>query len=428
VTTNLIQEDRGPVRVLTIDGEAQMNVLSGALVADLSEQARQAAVEATVRAVVVTGAGRRAFCAGANLKERRGWTEDDVRRWLVELHAAMREIERCPKPWIAAINGLALGGGCELALVCDLRVMDPAAQMGLTETKVGVIPGGGGTVRLPRLVGVGRAKDLILTARRVEALEALQIGLVNRISAAGDSVSAAVALGNEIAANAPVAVSAAKASVDEAWDLPIDAALPADTMVAAFGTLQKDTQTFTAAAVLAGTSLENPAKDLVSGTVIARTGNTLTLRRATVCWHGGGDFESEHHDVTVTVADATAVTKEGAMGAFTIADISVGQHIDAFGMASTVSGTGSSSSGDSSKTLDATAGAVRLEITPAWGVVSSLAAGSATLTLQSLDGLPVSAFNFAGTGTSTATDAAAAARRQAGHRQVVSAAAGIGRR
>ena len=187
------------------------------------------------------------------------------------------------------------------------------------------------------------------------------------------------------------------------------AALPADTMVAAFGTLQKDTQTFTAAAVLAGTSLENPAKDLVSGTVIARTGNTLTLRRATVCWHGGGDFESEHHDVTVTVADATAVTKEGAMGAFTIADISVGQHIDAFGMASTVSGTGSNSSGDSSKTLDATAGAVRLEITPAWGVVSSLAAGSATLTLQSLDGLPVSAFNFAGTGTSTATDAAAAA-------------------
>src|SRR2546425_442614 len=169
--------------------------------------------------------GRRAFCAGANLKERRGWTEDDVRRWLVELHAAMREIERCPKPWIAAINGLALGGGCELALVCDLRVMDPAALIGLTETKGGVIPGGGGTVRLPRLVGMGRAKDLILTARRVEAQEALQIGLVNRISAAGDSVSAAVALAHEIAANAPIAVSAAKASVDEGWDLPIDAAL-----------------------------------------------------------------------------------------------------------------------------------------------------------------------------------------------------------
>jgi hypothetical protein len=157
---------------------------------------------------------------------------------------------------------------------------------------------------------------------------------------------------------------------------------------------------------LAGTSLENPSKDMVSGTVIARSGNTLTLRRATVWWHGGGDFESEHHDVTVTVADATAVTKEGAMGTFTIADISVGQHIDAFGMASTA-GAMSGTAGD--KMLDATAGAVRLEMTAAWGVVTSLAAGSMTVKLQSLDGLPVSAFNFAGTGASTATDAAATA-------------------
>jgi len=223
--TNLIREDRGAVRILTIDGEAQMNVLSRALVAEVAQQARQAAVETAVRAVVLTGAGRRAFCAGANLKERRGWTEDDVRRWLAELHGGLREVERCPKPWIAAINGLALGGGCELALACDLRVMDPSAQIGLTETKVGVIPGGGGTVRLARMVGIGRAKDLILTARRVEAQEALQMGLVNRISAAGDSVSGAVALAHEVAANAPVALAAAKASVDEAWDLPIDEAL-----------------------------------------------------------------------------------------------------------------------------------------------------------------------------------------------------------
>ena len=222
---NLTQEDRGAVRVLTIDGEAQMNVLSRAFVGELAQQAREAAVEASVRAVVLTGAGRRAFCAGANLKERRGWTEDDVRRWLIELHGGLREVERCPKPWIAAINGLALGGGCELALACDLRVIDPSAQIGLTEAKVGVIPGGGGTVRLARLVGVGRAKDLILTARRVDAQEALQMGLVNRISAAGDSVSAAVALAHEVAANAPVALAAAKASVDEAWDLPMDAAL-----------------------------------------------------------------------------------------------------------------------------------------------------------------------------------------------------------
>jgi enoyl-CoA hydratase/carnithine racemase len=218
-------EDRGPVRILTIDGEVQMNVLSLALVAELAQHARQAAVEAPVRAVVITGAGKKAFCAGANLKERQGWTQDDVRHWLVELHKAFREVERCSKPWIAAINGLALGGGCELALACDLRVMDPAAQIGLTETKIGVIPGGGGTVRLARIVGIGRAKDLILTARRVEAVEALQLGVVSRISAAGDSVPAAVALGHEIAVNAPVAIAAAKASIDEAYDLPMDAAL-----------------------------------------------------------------------------------------------------------------------------------------------------------------------------------------------------------
>src|SRR5437763_8164623 len=218
-------EDRGNIRILTIDKEAQLNVLSRALVAELAQQARKAAVEAGIRVVIVTGAGTRAFCAGANLKERQGWSEDDVRRWLVELHGGLREIERCAKPWIAAVNGLALGGGCELALACDLRVIDPAAQIGLTETRVGVIPGGGGTVRLARVVGIGRAKDLILTARRVEAQEALQMGLVNRISAAGDSVSAAIALAHEVAANAPVALAAAKASVEEAWDLPIDAAL-----------------------------------------------------------------------------------------------------------------------------------------------------------------------------------------------------------
>src|SRR5947209_10968277 len=199
-------EDRGPVRVLTIDKEAQMNVLSRALVTELAEHARQAAVEPDLRAVVVTGRGHRAFCAGANLKERQGWTEDDIRRWLVELHAGLREIERCPKPWVAAVNGVAFGGGCELALACDLRVMDPRAQIGLTETRIGIIPGGGGTVRLARVVGVGRAKDLILTGRRLDAAEALQIGLVNRVSPPGESVATATTLSGEIAANAPVAV------------------------------------------------------------------------------------------------------------------------------------------------------------------------------------------------------------------------------
>jgi hypothetical protein len=177
------------------------------------------------------------------------------------------------------------------------------------------------------------------------------------------------------------------------------AALPANTMVAAFGALQTSTQNFTATTVLAGTSFENPSKDMVSGTVIARSTNTLTLRRATFCGRDG-DFESENHDVTVTVADGTAVTEEGATGTFTIADISVGQHIDAFGTANSSSGT---------KTLDATAGSVRLDMTAAWGVVTAMTSGSVTVNLQSLDGLPVSAFNFAGTGTAAASDASAMA-------------------
>jgi len=217
--------DRGPVRIVLIDGEARMNVLSRALVAELAAESKRAGGDSAIRAMVITGSGTRAFCAGANLKERRGWTDDDIRRWLVELHTALREIERCPKPWIAAVNGLALGGGCELALACDLRIVDPAAQMGLTETRIGIIPGGGGTVRLPRLVGLGRARDMILTARRVPADEALRIGLADRVSAPGGSVDAAVALGNEIAANAPLSVAAAKTALADAWDLPLDEAL-----------------------------------------------------------------------------------------------------------------------------------------------------------------------------------------------------------
>jgi enoyl-CoA hydratase/carnithine racemase len=218
-------ETQGAVRVLTIDKEPQLNVLSVALVKEIGQQAMEAAADTQIRAVIVTGAGEKAFCAGANLKERANWTHDDVRRWLVELHASFREIEKCGKPWIAAVNGLALGGGCELALACDLRVLDPSAQIGLTETKIGVIPGGGGTVRLARIIGLGRAKELIFTARRVAAVEAQAMGLANRVSAPGQSLHAALTLAAEIAANSPVAVAAAKTAIDEGWDLQMDEAL-----------------------------------------------------------------------------------------------------------------------------------------------------------------------------------------------------------
>ena len=175
------------------------------------------------------------------------------------------------------------------------------------------------------------------------------------------------------------------------------AALAANTKVAAFGSLQKQgaQATFTATSVIAGTSLQNPAMDRISGTVIARAQNTLTVRHAT--WtKPDDDFDFEMADITVNVGANTVVTEEGQMGTFTVANISVGQHIDAFGMAS--------QGANGAVTVDATAGEVRLDITPLLGTVTAMATGSLTLNLQSLDGMPVTAFNFAGTGTSAAMD------------------------
>jgi hypothetical protein len=176
------------------------------------------------------------------------------------------------------------------------------------------------------------------------------------------------------------------------------AALSAGTMVAAFGTLQTGTQqlTFTAASVLAGNSLENPALDQISGTVIARSHTALIVRGAT--WsQGDGEFDFERQDVMVTLASNTPVTEDGQIGPFNASDISVGQHVEAFGNAA------QSSSG--AVTLDATAGQVQLDVTPAWGVVTTLANGSVTLNLQTLGGLPANVFDFSGTGTSSENDA-----------------------
>ncbi len=177
------------------------------------------------------------------------------------------------------------------------------------------------------------------------------------------------------------------------------AALPADTLVAAFGSLQTGTETFSATSVLAGTSLQSRTQDEISGTVIARSGTTLTVHGA-IWGRPDGDFDFERENATVTVGPNTSVTMQGMMGSFSVTDISVGQHIDAFGAASQTS--------EGSLALDATAGQVRLDLTPAWGLVTGLATGSLTVQLQSLDGLPASDFNFAGTGGGTSADAQAA--------------------
>ncbi len=220
-----IVEQRGDVEVWTIDGAARRNSLTRAMVTGLRAELARAAAGPSPRCVVLTGAGDRAFCAGADLKERARMTDDDVHAFHHDLRAALREIESSPRVFVAAVNGAALGGGLELALACDLRVMSAAAEVGLPEVSLGIIPGGGGTQRLARAIGVARAKDLILTARRIDAVEALAYGLVTQVAPPERLREVALDTAAAVARNAPVSLRQAKRAIDGGLHLPLDEAL-----------------------------------------------------------------------------------------------------------------------------------------------------------------------------------------------------------
>lgn len=220
-----IVEEQGGVEVWTIDGEARRNTLSRAMVAELSEHLRRAGSRKGLRCVVLTGAGEKAFCAGADLKERAGMSEEEVKAFLRTLRETLRAIENAAPVFVAALNGVALGGGLELALACDLRVAAAHAEMGLPEVGLGIIPGAGGTQRLPRAIGLARAKELILTGRRVGAAEALSLGLVSRVAPPGGLRAAALELAGQVARNAPISLRLAKRAVDGGLGLPLDEAL-----------------------------------------------------------------------------------------------------------------------------------------------------------------------------------------------------------
>jgi enoyl-CoA hydratase/carnithine racemase len=213
------------VEVWTIEGEARRNSLSRAMIAGLRANLDRVAGDRSVRCVVVTGRGDRAFCAGADLKERAGMSDAEVHAFHESLRSAFRAIESAPQAFLAAINGAALGGGLEVALACELRVAVEGAEVGLPEVGLGIIPGGGGTVRLPRAIGVARAKDLILTGRRVGAAEALSLGLVSRVAPAGRLREVALGMAGEVARNAPVSIRQAKRAVDGGLHLPLEEAL-----------------------------------------------------------------------------------------------------------------------------------------------------------------------------------------------------------
>jgi methylglutaconyl-CoA hydratase len=217
--------------VWTIDRPERMNAMSRATLFSLGRLAREAQENDSIRAVVVTGAGDKAFCAGADMKERPSMSHDDVRALLDAYRSELAWIDQSSKPIVAAINGVALGGGLELALCCDLRVAAPHATLGMPETSLAVIPGAGGTQRLPRLIGEARAKEMILLGRPISAEEALRWGLVNRISPQDSSVvDDAIEWIVPIAQGASIAQAAALESIDRALDMPLAVGLRLEKM------------------------------------------------------------------------------------------------------------------------------------------------------------------------------------------------------
>jgi len=214
--TLVSQERDGRIRIVSLQRPEALNAISGALADELAAVLREVAEDDSVWAVVLTGAGERAFCVGADLKERAGFTLADYHRNRGQIRRMFAALRALPQPTIAAIYGFALGGGFELALSCDVVVAAEGATMGLTEARVGLLPGGGGTQLLPRLVGPAKAKELIFTGARLDAAEAAALGLVNKVVAAEQLRTAALAVANDICLSSPVAARAAKRAVDGA--------------------------------------------------------------------------------------------------------------------------------------------------------------------------------------------------------------------
>jgi len=210
-----VRREPGDLVWLTIERPEVLNCLSFPTLKRLRTLCAELGRDLSIRCILITGAGDKAFCAGADLKERRTMAAERVPHFVRNIRRVMDDVEALPQPTVAVVNGFAFGGGTELLLACDLRIAATTAQFGLTETTLAIIPGAGGTQRLPRLVGRSRAKDLILTGRKLDAAEAERIGLVNRIAAPGELTQAARELARSIAENGPVAVRAAKAAIDQ---------------------------------------------------------------------------------------------------------------------------------------------------------------------------------------------------------------------
>ncbi|MEH6942828.1 enoyl-CoA hydratase [Bacillus sp. JJ722] len=218
------QNDEGIVTI-TLNRSNAANALNQELLVQFNEILDTISNDSTVRCVIITGSGEKAFCAGADLKERKGLANHEVEKAVSQIRDTFSKLEALPQPVIAAMNGVAFGGGLELALACDLRISSTSARFGLTETSLAIIPGAGGTQRLPRLIGVAKAKELIYTAARIDSVEAEKIGLISRAVESSLLLQEAFLLANRIVQNGPIALKQAKKAIHHGMETDLQTGL-----------------------------------------------------------------------------------------------------------------------------------------------------------------------------------------------------------
>ncbi len=223
----LLKEARDGVMILTINRPNALNCFNMSLLEIFQSTINEIAFDSSIRTVVITGSteGKNAFSTGADLKERAGMTPDEVRYYIRTIRDLFTSVEEFPKPVIAAVNGYAFGGGLELALACDIRIASSTAIVGLTETSLAIIPGAGGTQRLPRIVGIARAKEMIFRARRISAKQGLEYGLFLEVMEPADLMKRAFEVAGEISKNGPIALAQAKYAINKGIEVSLPVGL-----------------------------------------------------------------------------------------------------------------------------------------------------------------------------------------------------------
>ncbi|QDQ00306.1 enoyl-CoA hydratase [Lysinibacillus fusiformis] len=220
----------GNIGLITLSRPEAANAMSVQLLNELGATLDKVNGDPTVRVVLLTGAGEKAFCAGADLKERKGMSDRQVKQIVHLIGVTVAKVEALAQPVIAVLNGVAFGGGLELALACDLRVAAVHTKLGLTETSLGIIPGAGGTQRLPRLIGIGKAKELIYTARRLNAVEAKDYGIVEYVFDGNELQEEAQHLALEMTKNAPLSLVQAKIAINQGIEVDLATGLKIESL------------------------------------------------------------------------------------------------------------------------------------------------------------------------------------------------------